>query len=171
MQSWEIQQLNRTHDRSVFDCGQPMLNEWLKIRAGQFDRKDLAKIFVATQSGSSVVGGYYAISNHHIAKELLPPDHAKGLPKIEIPAVLLGRLAVDRSVQGKGLGLLLLTDALRRISDMSEQVGIRAVEVDAIDEAARQFYCKFGFRKLLDDPSHLFMPIHEVRKLKLDSSP
>jgi GNAT superfamily N-acetyltransferase len=71
-------------------------------------------------------------------------------------------------VQGQGLGALLLVDALRRSLQISEQVGIRAVEVDALDDAARNFYLKFGFRSLLDDPRHLFLPMHEIRKLKLD---
>ena len=59
-------------------------------------------------------------------------------------------------------------DALRRSLQISEQVGIRAVVVDALDDAARNFYLKFGFRSLLDDPRHLFLPMHEIRKLKLD---
>lgn len=86
---------------------------------------------------------------------------------MDVPVVLLGRLAVDRSFQGKGLGAFLLIDALRRALYISEQVGIRAVEVDAIDDAARRFYLKFGFRSLLDDSRHLMMPMHEIRKLKL----
>ena len=68
----------------------------------------------------------------------------------------------------KQIDSLLLVDALRRALQISEQVGIRAVEVDAIDEAAREFYLRFGFRKLMDDPRHLLMPMHEIRKLKLD---
>jgi hypothetical protein len=65
----------------------------------------------------------------------------------------------------------LLVDALRRALQISEHVGIRAVEVDALDDAARTFYLKFGFRPLLDDPRHLLMPMHEIRKLKLDPMP
>jgi GNAT superfamily N-acetyltransferase len=98
---------------------------------------------------------------------VLPAVEAKGLPRLDVPVVLIGRLAVDQSVQGQGLGALLLVDALRRSAQISEQVGIRAVEVDALDDAAKNFYLKFGFRPLLDDPRHLFMPMHEIRKLKL----
>jgi len=90
------------------------------------------------------------------------------LPRLDGPVVLIGKLAVNRSVQGQGLGALLLVDALRRSLQISEQVGIRAVEVDAIDDAARNFYLKFGFPSLLDDPRHLFLTMAEVRKLKLD---
>lgn len=93
---------------------------------------------------------------------------AKALPRLDVPVVLIGRLAVDRSVQGQGLGAMLLIDALNRALQISLQVGIRAVEVDAIDATARSFHLKFGFRPLLDDPRHLFLPLHEIRTLGLD---
>jgi GNAT superfamily N-acetyltransferase len=170
MSTWTIQRLQRTHDRSAFDCGRPLLNEWLKNRAGQFDRRDLSRTFVATRPGESVVRGYYAISTHRVLYEDMPDTESKGLPRIDVPVVLLGRLAVDNAAQGQGLGAWLLVDVLRRAIHISDQVGIRAVEVDAIDGTARQFYLKFGFRSLLDDPKHLLMPMHEIRKLKLDPS-
>ncbi|MCE2812112.1 MAG: GNAT family N-acetyltransferase [Planctomycetaceae bacterium] len=168
MADWTIRRLDKDHDRSAFDCGQPMLNEWLKDRAGQFDRRDLSRTFVATSREEVLVVGYYAISTHRVVYEALPAAEAKGLPRLDLPLVLIGRLAVDHTVQGQGLGALLLVDALRRSLQISEQVGIRAVEVDALDDAARNFYLKFGFRSLLDDPRHLFLPMHEIRKLKLD---
>jgi GNAT superfamily N-acetyltransferase len=116
--------------------------------------------------GEQLVLGYYALTNHRVVYEALPPTESKGLPKIDVPVVLLGRLAVDVSVQGRGLGALLLVDALRRILEVADEVGVRAVEVDAIDDDARRFYEKFGFRSLLDDPRHLFMPLQAVRRLK-----
>ncbi len=122
-----------------------MLDDWLKQRAGQFDRRDLARTYVVVRRGESNVLGYYAISTHGVGREDLPDDQAKGLPRSDVPVILLGRLAVDRSAQGSGLGSLLLIDALRRVEVLSEQVGIRAVEVNAIDDAARNFYLKFGF--------------------------
>ena len=168
MTEWTIRRLDKDHDRSAFDCGQPMLNEWLKDRAGQFDRRDLSRTFVATRSNEMLVVGYYAVSTHRVVYEAPPAAEAKGLPRLDVPVVLIGRLAVDHTVQGQGLGALLLVDALRRSLQISEQVGIRAVEVDALDDAARNFYLKFGFRSLLGDPRHLFLPMHEIRKLKLD---
>ena len=168
MATWIIQRLGKTHDRAPFDCGQPLLNGWLKSQAGQFDRRDLSRTFVATRPGETVVLGYYAIATHSVVYDDLPDAAAKGLPRLDVPVLLLGRLAVDRSVQGQGLGTNLLVDVFRRAEYISQQVGIRAVEVDAIDEAARSFYLKFGFRPLLDNPKHLMMPMHEIRKLKLD---
>lgn len=168
MASWVIHRLDKGHDRSAFDCGQPMLNDWLKDRAGQFDRRDLSRTFVATRPGEKLVVGYYAISTHRVVYDALPASETKGLPRLDVPVVLIGRLAVDHTVQGQGLGALLLVDSLRRSLQISEQIGIRAVEVDALDEVAKNFYLKFGFRSLLDDPRHLFLPMHEIRKLKLD---
>ncbi len=168
MAMWTICRLDRMHHRSLFDCGQRMLNDWLKNRASQFDRRDLSRTFIATRPGDSQVCGYYAISTHRVLYEVLPPNESKGMPRLDVPVVLLGRLAVDRSVQKQGLGSLLLVDALRRALQISERVGIRGVEVDAIDEAAREFCLRFGFRRLMDDPRHLLMPMHEIRKLKLD---
>jgi GNAT superfamily N-acetyltransferase len=169
MAGWDIRRLERKHDRSEFDCGQPILNEWLRTKAGQFDRRDLSRTFVATQPGLVVVFGYYSLSTHRVVHDTLPGDESKGLPRLDIPVVLLGRLAVDQKVQGQGLGAVLLIDTLRRSAHISEEIGIRAVEVDAINESARRFYLKFGFRPLLDDPNHLFMPMHEIRKLGLSS--
>jgi GNAT superfamily N-acetyltransferase len=168
MANWMIRRLDKSHDRSAFDCGQPILNEWLKDRAGQFDRRDLSRTFVATRPDELLVLGYYAISTHRVVHEVLPAAEAQGLPRLDVPVVLIGRLAITQSAQGQGLGAMLLVDALRRALRISDQVGIRAVTVDAIDDAARNFYLKFGFRSLLDDPRHLFLPMHEIRKLKLD---
>lgn len=168
MAIWMIRRLEKSHDRTTFECGQPLLDEWLKDRASQFDRRDLSRTFVATRPELVAVLGYYAISTHRVVYEVLPTAEAKGLPRLAVPVLLIGKLAVDRRVQGQGLGALLLVDALRRALQISEHVGIRAVEVDAIDDAARKFYMKFGFRSLLDDPRHLFLSISEIRKLKLD---
>jgi GNAT superfamily N-acetyltransferase len=169
MAAWIIRRLEKRHDRSAFDCGQPLLDEWLSDRAGQFDRRDLSRTFVATRPNELIVRGYYALSTHRVVYDALPIGEARALPRLDVPVVLIGRLAVDRGVQGQGLGGMLLIDALRRSVQISAEVGIRAVEVDAIDEAARRFYMKFGFRPLLDDPRHLFLPLHEIRKLGLDA--
>jgi GNAT superfamily N-acetyltransferase len=166
-ENWIIARLGREHDRTGFDCGQPALDDWLKQRAGQFDQRDLARTYVAVRGQQSAVLGYYAISSHRVRREDLPDGQAKGLPRIDVPVILLGRLAVDRRVQGQGLGALLLIDVLRRAERLAEQLGVRAVEVDAIDDAARKFYEKFGFVPLLDNPQHLFLPMSIIRKLAL----
>ncbi len=144
-----------------------MLDDWLKLQASQFEKKDLARTYVLVRKGEATILGYYAISTHRVRYKSLPEEQAKGLPKIDVPVVLLGRLAVDRTVQGQGVGSLLLVDVLRRSLQIAEQIGIRAVEVDAIDDKARAFYLKFGFITLLDNPLHLFLPLGVIRKLGL----
>jgi GNAT superfamily N-acetyltransferase len=163
-----VERLAKHHDRAQFDCGNARLNEWLMQRAGQFERRDLARVYVAVeQDRPAVVLGYYALSSHAIRYETLPADESKGLPHIDVPVVLLGRLAVAKSAQGRGIGGHLLIDALRRAEHFAKHVGVRAVEVDAIDDAARRFYLRYGFITLKDDPHHLFLPMSVVRNLGL----
>ena len=165
--AWSVEPFERRHDRSSFDCGLPLLNDWLATKATQFEKRDLARTYVLVRPGDTAVGGYYALSNHTVVYEALPDDEGKGLPRIDVPVVLIGRLAVDCSLQGQRLGEFLLIDALRRAEYLARAIGIRAVEVDAINEAARRFYEKYGFVSLKDDPHHLFLPMHVIRKLKL----
>jgi hypothetical protein len=99
---WVIERLAREHDRASFTSGQSSLDGWLKLRATQFDKRDLARTYVALNPGAPTVLGYYAISNHQVAFEVLPDDETKGLPRIEIPVVLLGP-AGRRSI-GSGPG-------------------------------------------------------------------
>ena len=164
---WSVEALDSSHDPASFNCGKPVLDEWLRRLAGQCERRGLAKTYVAVEQGQRRVCGFYAISTHHVAHGALPSEQAKGLPHMDVPAVLLGRLAVDRASQGQGLGRHLLLDALARISRISRQIGVRAVEVDAIDDRARGFYRKYGFIPLHDDRRHLYLPMHIVRKLHL----
>ena len=166
--SWIIEPFDRLrHDRSGFDCGIPILNDWLTTKVSQFEKKDLARTYVLIETGSTLVKGYYALSNHTVIYESLPTDQAKGLPQIDMPVVLIGRLAVDRSVPGQKLGEFLLIDALRRAEYLAGKIGIRAVEVDAINQAAKLFYERYGFLALSDDPHHLFLPMNIIRKLQL----
>ena len=165
---WSIEPFNRqTHDRAGFDCGITELNEWIATKASQFDKKDLARIYVLVETGQTAIRGYYALSNHTVIYDVLPVDQAKGLPRIDLPVVLIGKLAVDRSVQGQRLGEFLLMDALCRAEYLASKIGIRAVEVDAIDDSARQFYEQYGFVSLTDNPRHLFLPMSDIRQLKL----
>jgi predicted GNAT family N-acyltransferase len=165
--AWTIERLGKSHDRTSFDCGRSPLNSWLQQLAGQYDRRDLARTYVAVRPGETKVCGYYAISNHQVGFDALSSSQSKGLPNIDIPVVLLGRLAVDKTVQGRGLVEQLLVDALRRSLYVSQHIGVRAVEVDAIDEEARRFYLKYGFVSLLDDRRHLFLSMQVIRKLRL----
>lgn len=109
------------------------------------------------------VAGCYILSSSAVCFEDVPAK----LPRYPIPVVHLGRLAVDKSFQGRRLGELLLMDALRRAQQVSDAIGVFAVEVVAIHEQARRFYEKYGFVSLKDDPNHLYMEMKLIRKLDL----
>jgi len=165
---WIIEPLEKKrHDRTSFGCGIATLNDWLATKVSQFDKKDLARTYVLVRRNEAAVKGYYALSNHTVVYEALPNDQAKGLPPIDIPVVLIGRLAVNLSTQGEGVGEFLLIDALRRAEYLADRIGIQAVEVDAINEAAKRFYERYGFLLLAADPHHRFLPMKVIRKLKL----
>lgn len=166
--TWIIEPFEKKrHDRSGFDCGTAALNDWLATKVSQFGKKDLARTYVLVRRDEAAVKGYYTLSNHTVVYEALPNEQAKGLPPIDIPVVLIGRLAVDLSAQGERLGEFLLIDALRRAEYLADRIGIQAVEVDTINEAAKQFYERYGFLSLTDDPHHLLLPMKVIRKLKL----
>lgn len=164
---WVIENLAADHDRSLFHCGHDSLDEYIRKYASQNQRSGVSRTFVAVLHGETAVRGYYSISAGAVAFETLPESVAKRLPRYPVPVALLGRLAVDRSAQGRGLGSLLLIDAFRRIEQAASLVGIHAIEVVAIDEAARQFYLKYGFMELREDPWHLFLSLKTIRSLRL----
>jgi GNAT superfamily N-acetyltransferase len=158
-----IEPLSAKHDRSSFDCGEPSLNTYLRQYARQNDEKGLGRTCVAVEPGQTRVEGYYTLSTGAVTFEQVPEK----LPRYPIPVVHLGRLAVDLSSQGKGLGEIVLIDALKRATLAAEQLGIYAVEVLALNDSARRFYLKYGFTPLLDDELHLYLSVKAIRKLKL----
>jgi len=161
---WVVERLDSGHDRESFDCGQELLNNFLKRLATQYRKKNLGQTYVAVLPDRRVIG-YYTISTSRVDFENVPDDLSKQYPQIPIPVVLLGRLAVDKACQGRGFGRTLLVKALRQAAELSEAVGIAAVEVHAIDQAARGFYLKYGFTPLADDQHHLYLPIKTIKKL------
>lgn len=150
--------------REDFDCGEERLNVYLHRYARQNHEKNIARTFVAVDDKRRVLG-YYSLASASIEFESLPAGHARRLPRYPIPAVRIARLAVDRSMQGKGLGARLLVDALRRILMVSAEVGVHAILVDAKNDKAREFYRRYGFIELRDEPMTLFLPLETVRAL------
>ena len=103
------------HDRAAFSCGVAALDDWFRLRAGQDEKRNVARVFVAIDDQRGIVG-FYSLSSFTLAIADLPPEHAKHLPRYDaIPAALIGRLARDEKVQGEGVGDLLLADAVRRV--------------------------------------------------------
>jgi GNAT superfamily N-acetyltransferase len=162
MAEWHIEPLDRSHERGEFSCGKGALDSFLRTLVSQYEKRRLGRTYVAVRAGEKRVLGYYTLASGAVAFENLPKGAAKKLPRHPVPVVLLARLAVDQSVQGQGLGGFLLADALRRCLGLAGQLGVHAVEVDAIDEEARAFYEKHGFVALQDDRLHLYLPIATV---------
>jgi predicted GNAT family N-acyltransferase len=152
----QIQSLNSTHDCKTFDCGEVALNNWLACMARQQHSRNIARTFVAVEVDAPTrILGFYALSVSEIEGATLPKP--KKYPNL-VPVVRLGRFAVNQQVQGKGLGGLLMLNALERIAEIAAQVGLAAVVVDAKHEAAARFYQRFGFIALPDKPLQLFLP-------------
>jgi GNAT superfamily N-acetyltransferase len=165
MSQWQIELLGAYHVREGFDCGEESLNAFLRTYAGQNARQDISRTYVALSEDSHVVAGYYTIASGSVAIEDFPPELAKRLPKYPVPTIHLGRLAVDRRFHRKGLGALLLIDALHRVCDLADRVGIHAVTVHALNSKARRFYERHGFLSLDEEALHLYLPMAAIRKL------
>lgn len=156
-----IEPLGAQHNRDEFDSEEPSLDDFLKYYARQNDSKGLGKTFVAVLPEQTRVFAYYTISSSSLAFDNLPEK----LPRYPVPVVHLGRLAVDKTAKGQGLGVFLLLDAFRCSLKVADELGIYAVEVRALSEQAKNFYLKFGFGELNDDKFHLYLTMRKIRKL------
>lgn len=149
--------LGRQHDRSGFSCGEADLNDWFRQRASQDERRNVARVFVAVDDTLGVVG-FYSLGAFTLALAELPAEIARKLPRYDaIPAALIGRLARDEKARGRGVGELLLADAVRRILGAGRSLAVFAIVVDAKDDRAIAFYESFGFRAFPNRPKRLFL--------------
>lgn len=168
--AWRIEALSGEHERAGFSCGHPQLDAYLRQQAGQHGRKNLGRTFVAVRPGESKALGYYTLSASSVEFSEVPDAVRTKLPRYPLPTALIGKLAVDVSVRGRGLGEYLLMDALRRVVAVSSEMAVMAVEVDAVDETAQRFYLTYGFLPFLDAPLHLFLPLQTITRLFGSSS-
>lgn len=161
-----VEPLGSHHDRAAFVCGIAALDDYLKHRAGQEVKRDVARVFVLTQHNSSAILGYYTLSATSITPDGLPQDIVKRLPRYPaLPALLIGRLAVDQQYQGQGMGRRLLLSALRRSLNLRAELGFIAVIVDAKDDAARTFYERYDFHRFVDNPYRLYLPMGTIAQI------
>ncbi len=157
--------LDKHHLVDDFGSGAVELDGWLRRHGRANHASGNARVFVATR-GDSVVG-YYTLSSAGVAKEELPAQLKKGGVPTQVPCILLGRLGVDASMQGAGLGRSLLVDALLRVARLPNDLGVRALLIHARDEAARSWYLHQArsFQLSPSDPLHLLLPIKELRRI------
>ena len=158
-----VEALAARHDRGPFASGVEALDRYLRTQASQDARKNIAAPFVLVLSDGSI-GGFYTLSATSLWLAELPEAIVRRLPRYPlIPATLLGRLAVDRQLQGQGCGRFLLADALHRA--VRSEIAAFAVIADAKDENARQFYARESFLALPDQPMKLFRPMADLARL------
>lgn len=148
------------HQFDNFDCGEVSLNEWLKSRGRASDADGGSHVYVVCD-GTRVVA-YYTLSSYSIAQTLPPGRFKRNMPN-PIPAMLLGRLAVDRRAQGLRLGSGLIKDAAKRVLQASAIVGVRGIVVHAISERAKKFYIDCGFTACQTEPMTLVVTLQDVR--------
>ena len=154
-----IEPLGKQHDRATFSCGQADLDDWFQHRASQDDKRNVARVFVAVDDELGVIG-FYSLSSFTLSLRDLPEEIARKLPRYDaIPAALIGRLARDERARGRGIGELLLADAIRRILGAGRSIAVFAIVVDAKDDRAVGFYRAYGFRAFPSRPRRLFLPM------------
>lgn len=156
---------HKTHDRSAFSCGAPELDLYIRELASQDAKRDFARIFVALRPKATTICGYYSLNATSFRRDELPAEQAKKLPRYPVPAVLLGRLAVDNDAQGTGLGEFLLMDALHRTLLATQVMAVYAMVVDARDANAARFYGKYGFTAFPSNTRRLFLPMATIRQI------
>ena len=160
---WREEAISRLHERKAFDCGSPELNHYLHNYARQNHESGGAKTFVAVRPAEPArILGYYSISPGAIEFARVPASLTKKLGRYDVPVFRLGRLAVDLSIQGKGLGGDLLLAAGLRALAVAGQIGGVALAIDAKDANAAIWYERFGALRLLDDGLKLVLPLSAI---------
>ncbi len=159
--------LTARHDRSQFDCGSTAQTQWLRQHALFAMGQDTARVYVTCPLGEPHVVGYYSLtvgSVGSVGPAIAPARMTKGAGRYPLPVIILTRLGVDVSVQGRGIGRSLVVDALRRVSQAADAVGVRALLIHAENPRARAFYEGLAeFEPAPSDPLHLFLSLKDIR--------
>lgn len=160
---WHEEAIAKKHNREAFDCGDDALNDFLRRHARQAHEQGGAKTFLAVQDdNSTLVLGFYSLSPASVEFSRTPAVIKRGLARHDVPVFRLGRLAVDKSVQGQGLGGQLLLSAGRRCLRASQEVGGVALLIDAKNEEVALWYASYGAFPLLDAPFSLLLPLTTI---------
>lgn len=169
----KIEILSKEHKRKEFKCGKELLDNYFHKQAGQDAQKSLSvcHVMIDKDADATKVLGYYTLSSGSIPLDEFPEELTKRVPKTySIPIALLGRIAMDKNEQGKGLGEILLFDALKKCATHSRTFAIRAVVVDPLDQKAIDFYNGYGFI-MIPSTGKMFLPIETIRDLFHDEEP
>ena len=168
---YRLERLAKSHPRKAFTSGQADVDGWLKTKALQHQEKHLSVTKVLIGS-SEQIGGYFTMATGQVDFGDLPDEIAKKLPRRMLPIAVLAWLGVSSRFQGKGLGRLLLAQALRDAYDASQTFAFIAIVLDCVDEAAKVFYQYFDFAELPGYPNRLFLPFATLAKMmETDNEP
>ena len=160
---WHEEPINKTHDRDAFDCGDDALNEFLRRHARKSHELGGAKTFLAIDDADNkTILGFYSLSPASVAYARTPEIVRRGLARHDVPGFRLARLAVDRRVQGQGLGGQLLLTAGRRCLRAAAEVGGIALVIDAKNDRVAAWYAGYGAVPLLDAPLNLLLPLTTI---------
>jgi GNAT superfamily N-acetyltransferase len=157
------QPLDAAHLLDAFDCGNPALNEWLVRYARQAHASGSARTYVVVDGQR--IAGYFSLAVGQIDSVEAPDRVRKGMGNYPIPVVILARLAVAMIDQGRGLGVGLLQDAIRRTLMVADQAGVRALLTHPIDDAAARFHLRFGFEASPAREQQLILLLKDARRL------
>ena len=162
------QRLDAEHRLDAFDCGKPALSEWLIRHARQADASGSARTYVVVDGKR--IAGYFSLAVGQIDSLEAPERVRKGMGSYPIPVVILARLAVSTVDQGRGLGVGLLQDAVRRTLVVADQAGVRALLTHPIDDSAARFYMRFGFETSPAREQQLILLLKDARRLLAPAS-
>ena len=159
------------HDRRAFSCGYERIDNYLKRSARKHQKADFTRVYVAVPDGGAQILGYYSVNAHSLVTSDLPQSLGRGAPRHgAVPCVYLSMLGVDNSRQGKGLGQALMADALKRASNAADEVGLKLVVLDVLDDGGPQaverrvrFYEGLGFRLLPGRMTRMYITLKDVR--------
>ena len=155
----------KKHDRAAFSCGEPSLDTYLQRQASQDVKRRAAVVYALTQPGEGRVLGYYTLSAASVRLTDVSEETQKKLARYpNVAASLIGRLAVDESYKGRGWGAQLLRHALLRTLEQSRELAIAVVIVDALNDDAREFYERYGFRLMTSQSNRLYIPVETIKK-------
>jgi ribosomal protein S18 acetylase RimI-like enzyme len=167
---FRLEQLKDGHERSLFHCGEEVLDRYFQTQVTQDIRRRVANCFVAVEAATGHVAAYYTLSATSIPIVDLPLEDAKRLPRYPtVPAIRIGRLAVDQRFQRRGLGEAMLADATERA--LRADVAAFMLVVDAKNDQAVAFYRRYEFRALTSQPRTLFLPLATAQKAFLKKTP
>jgi GNAT superfamily N-acetyltransferase len=163
---YRCEPLGKDYSRAAFSCGNDELDRYFRERATQDEKRHVARSYTMVEIATGIVAGYYTIAATSVDLSALPPDLARTLPRYPAaPAILLGRLARDLRFRGRGVGELLLANALQLCHRIADELGALGIVVDAIDEAARTFCERHEFSRFPEQPYRLFFPFATIGKL------